>query len=142
MTKYNYQKKDNGKNATGRPPKFDSPEEMERLGMEYIEECKKNDKPITLTGICIRLDTTRQTLLDYERKDEFSDSVKRLKLRAENYAEEHLYNKNGRAVVGAIFSLKNFGWSDKMEFESSCKPSIMTDEERQEIRARMRRFSE
>jgi hypothetical protein len=138
----NYQKKKNGKNATGRPLKFSSPEEMEKQGMEYIEDCKKNDKPITITGLCIRLDTTRQTLMDYERKCEFADTIKRLKLHAENYAEETLYNKNGRAVVGAIFALKNFGWSDKMEFESSYKPQIMTDEERQAIRARVRRFSE
>lgn len=110
--------------------------------MAYIEECKKTDKPITITGICIRLETTRQTLMDYERKDEFADTVKRLKLHAENYAEETLYNKNGRAVVGAIFALKNFGWSDKMEFESSYKPPIMTEEEREEIQARMRSFSE
>jgi hypothetical protein len=138
----NYEKKENGKNATGRPPKFNSPEEMEKMGMGFIEECKKTDKPITITGICIRLDTTRQTLMDYERKNEFADTVKRLKLHAENYAEETLYNKNGRAVVGAIFALKNFGWSDKMEFESSYKPSIMTEEEREEIRERMRNFSE
>lgn len=115
---------------------------MEKMGMEFIEECKKTDKPITITGICILLETTRQTLMDYERKDEFADTVKRLKLRAENYAEETLYNKNGRAVVGAIFALKNFGWSDKMEFESSYKPAIMTDEERQKIRERIRNFSE
>jgi hypothetical protein len=138
----NYEKKENGKNATGRPPKFNSPKEMEKIGMAFIEECKKTDKPITITGICIRLDTTRQTLMDYERKNEFADTVKRLKLHAENYAEETLYNKNGRAVVGAIFALKNFGWSDKVEFESSYKPHIMTDEERQKMRERIRNFSE
>ncbi|MFA5925610.1 MAG: terminase small subunit [Parcubacteria group bacterium] len=110
--------------------------------MEHIEECRKNDKPITITGICLKLDTTRQTLLDYERKNEFSDTVKRLKLHAENYAEETLYNKNGRAVVGAIFALKNFGWSDKMEFENSYKPQIMTEEEREKMRERIRNFDE
>lgn len=110
--------------------------------MDFIEECRKNDKPITITGLCIRLGTTRQTLMDYERKDEFADTVKRLKIRAENYAEEYLYNKNGRAVVGAIFALKNFGWSDKMEFESSYKPHIMTEKEREEMRERMRNFDE
>jgi hypothetical protein len=44
--------------------------------------------------------------LDYEDKDNYSDTVKRAKLKCENYAEMHLFNgKNG--VVGAIFNLKN-----------------------------------
>ncbi len=139
---YNYKKKPKGKNATGRPEKFNSPEKLEKLCMRYIDDCRKDKKPITVSGLCIYLGTTRDTLMEYQRKQEFVGTIKRLKLYAENFAEEYLYNGNGRAVVGAIFALKNFGWSDKMEIESSNKPHIMTQEERDAMRERMRNFSE
>ncbi len=140
---YNYTKKEDGKNNTGRPKKFLYPKELEKKGMEYIEDCRTNKKPITITGLCLWLGTTRDTLMDYQRKEEFSDTIKRLKLYAENYAEEYLYNPNGRAVVGAIFALKNFGWSDKLELETSQKTSgAMTAEERAEAQERLRNFSE
>ena len=140
---YNYKKKENGKNDTGRPEKFHDPKELERKGMEYIESCRDSKKPITVTGLCLCLGTTRDTLMEYQRKEEFSDAIKRLKLYAENYAEEYLYNPNGRAVVGAIFALKNFGWSDKLEVETrSTTIGALTEEERAAAQERLRNFSE
>jgi hypothetical protein len=136
---YNYNKKENGKNDTGRPEKFLDPKELEKKGMKYIDDCRNNKKPITVTGLCLCLETTRDTLMEYQRKKEFSDTIKRLKLYAENYAEEYLYNPNGRAVVGAIFALKNFGWSDKLEVETrSTTPGALTPEEREAARERIK----
>jgi hypothetical protein len=139
----NYKKKGNGKNDTGRPEKFDNPKELEKKGMEYINNCRTNKKPITVTGLCLKLKTTRDTLMEYQRKEEFSDTIKRLKLYAENYAEEYLYNPNGRAVVGAIFALKNFGWSDKLQIETTrTTAGALTEEERAEMQKRIQNFSE
>ena len=139
----NYKKKENGKNKTGRPEKFLDPKEIKKKGMEYIDDCVANKKPITITGLCLWLGTTRDTLMVYQGKEEFSDTIKRLKLYAENFAEEYLYNPNGRAVVGAIFALKNFGWSDKLELETSQKTSgALTPEERAKAQERLRNFSE
>lgn len=137
-----YNKKENGKNDTGRPEKFFDPKEMEKAGMAYIEDCRANKEPITITGLCLWLGTTRDTLMEYQRKQEFSDTIKRLKLHAENFCEEYLYNPNGRAVVGAIFALKNFGWSDKMEIETRTTSEALTAEERAEAQERLRNFSE
>ncbi|MFA5925594.1 MAG: terminase small subunit [Parcubacteria group bacterium] len=139
---YNYNKKENGKNDTGRPEKFHDPREMEKKGMKYIDDCRASKKPITVTGLCLCLETTRDTLMEYQRKEEFSDTIKRLKLYAENYAEEYLYNPNGRAVVGAIFALKNFGWSDKLQIETQTTAGALTPEERAAAQERIRNFSE
>lgn len=139
---YSYIKKENGKNATGRPEKFLNPKELERRGMGYIDDCRTSKIPITITGLCLWLGTTRDTLMEYQRKQEFSDTIKRLKLYAENYAEEYLYNPNGRAVVGAIFALKNFGWSDKLQIETRSTIGALTEEERAEAQERVRSISE
>ena len=62
------------------------------------------------------MDTTRETLCDYGEKDEYSDTVKKAKLRVQHAYEKRLVKRgNG----GDIFALKNFGWTDKSEVEST-----------------------
>jgi hypothetical protein len=80
-------------------------------------------RPLTVTGLAVALDTTRETLLDYENKPEnaaFSDSIKRAKQRIHTYAEEYLFD--GKNQTGAIFNLKNnWGWVDRTETDLTTK---------------------
>lgn len=99
-------------NKRGRPLKFKSREELQKAVDGYFVMCEKDGEPETLTGLALALDTTRETLLDYEKRDEFSDTVKRAKLRIENAYEKRLI---ARGNGGDIFALKQFGWKDKTE---------------------------
>ena len=108
-------KENDNKGVGGRPPKWNTPEELQKEIDKYFEECSKNNEPLTITGLALALDTTRETLMDYQNNDEFSYTVKRAKLYIEN-AYEHRLIQNGRA--GDIFALKNFGWKDKQEIEA------------------------
>lgn len=104
----------------GRPKKFKDPGEMQRKIDEYFSRCDETGEPYTITGLALALDTTRETLLDYEHaasRKAFSDTVKRAKLRVQNYAERQMYLKQNPA--GPIFALKNYGWRDKQEIEHS-----------------------
>ncbi len=103
----------------GRPLKFSTPEELYNKGCDYIDKCIEKTKPITITGLALALDTSRETLMNYEERPEFFDTVKRLKLYCENYAEEMLYL--GKNAAGPIFALKNFGWKDKSESDITTK---------------------
>lgn len=97
---------------TGRPLKYKTVEEIEPLIESYF-----NSVPIeewTITGLALALDTSRQTLLDYEGRDEFSDTIKKAKEMVENSYEIDL-KKSGR--TGTIFALKNFNWKDKAEVD-------------------------
>lgn len=131
----------------GRPPKFKSVEEFEKLAEAYFSSCfeevwkdepkrdsngnlqykdgkiilepvkhLKQVEPFTVTGLALALNTTRETLMDYQKNEKFSDAVKRAKTRVENYSEKKLYESN---AAGPIFALKNFGWRDKIETEHS-----------------------
>lgn len=122
-------------NKGGRPPKFESVEDLEAKIDAYFEDCEKNDKPLTITGLALALDTSRQTLLEYEGEvegrgqntKEFVDTIKKAKQMCENYAEAYLYS--GRNVAGAIFNLKNnYGWKDKREVEHDVSISRVLDE--------------
>lgn len=109
----------------GRPLKFVSPKKMQNAIDEYFDECIKNSEPLTVTGLALALNTTRETLMDYQNKDEFSDTVKKAKLRIENAYEKRLIS---RGAAGDIFALKNFGWTDKVEQEvKNTNLNINTD---------------
>lgn len=108
----------------GRPPKWETPEQLQKEIDKYFEECKKNNEPLTITGLALALDTYRDVLMDYQNKDEFSNTIKRAKQIIENAYEKRLI-QNGRS--GDIFALKNFGWVDKQEVEANVTANIEVD---------------
>ena len=108
--------KEGKKNKGGRPPKFKSVEELERMIEQYFSKCDEDKKPYTISGLAIALGTVRQTLLNYEEKDGFLDTIKKAKSRCEEYAESRLFTS--QQCTGAIFTLKNnYGWSDAKEIK-------------------------
>ena len=98
----------------GRPLKFESPEILQVMIDEYFAKCDAEQTPYLITGLALHLDTDRQTLINYEGRPEFFDTVKRAKLRVEADYERSLRQ---RGSAGDIFGLKNFGWADKTEHE-------------------------
>lgn len=96
-------------NPVGRPPKYASIEQMQPLIDAYFAERLKDDKPISVTGLALALDCTREMLDRYQDQEEFRDPIKKAKLRVENFYEERLTLAN---ATGSIFALKNFGWKD------------------------------
>ncbi len=108
----------------GRPLKFQTVEELQQAIDSYFEAMKEVlytnadgvpvYEPLTITGLALALDTSRKVLMEYEEKDEFSNTIKKAKTRIENYAEKRIF---GNAPTGAIFALKNYGWRDKIENE-------------------------
>lgn len=107
----------------GRPPKFATVEALQAGIDAYFAECVAKDMPITITGLALALDTSREVLMYVERgtgpysNPLFSDAIKRAKLRCQNYAENHLFS--GKNPAAGIFALKNYGWSDRQELELS-----------------------
>ena len=107
----------------GRPLKWTTPEELQKDIDKYFEECEKNKEPLTITGLALALDTYREVLLDYQERDEFSDTIKKAKQRIENFAEKKLYDKDV-PTTGVIFNLKNnYGWVDRQEVDSKVNLS-------------------
>lgn len=115
--------------AGGRPPKFKDIEELDELLSRYFQVCKDDKKIPTKAGMALYLDTTRETLGDYEGKEEFSYTIKR----AYQLIEEAWNQKLGgnTQVAGSIFYLKNAfhkDYKDKQEVDTTIKGSIsLTD---------------
>lgn len=111
----------------GRPPKFETEEQLKGLIDSYFEEggpayILSDEIPMyapTISGLARHLGVATETLRRYGNDDRFCATVKDAKARVEEYLEQRLY---GNAVTGTIFNLKNnFGWKDKTETEHSGK---------------------
>lgn len=100
----------------GRPLKFPTVEDLQKHIDDYFESTKEDEW--TITGLALHLDTDRITLLKYEDRPEFTNAVKKAKMKVENGYEKDL-KKHGRS--GTIFALKNFDWSDKQEIDHTSK---------------------
>lgn len=127
------------KNKGGRPRKFQSLEELADKINEYFNYCdsKKEEvvtnkgikiieKPYTISGLCVFLDITRETLIEYSKIEEFSNTIKKAKLKIESYAENKLFSKDCNPI-GIIFNLKNNfkeNWKDKQEVEQNINANI------------------
>lgn len=130
-----------------RPPKYNTPEEMQRIVDLYFLACKAHqttsdcledlsvedlkivneidDFYPTVTGLALTLDMSRQALIEYEKKDEFIDTVKKAKQKVEAFLEQRLYHQN---ATGTIFNLKNnYGWKDKTETEIHAQVKDISD---------------
>ena len=115
---------------TGRPPKYNNVEDMQKLIVEYFNECDAEDKRPTVSGLGYYLGLTRKQILEYEncidndklfaRFDDsvklgFRNSIKDAKRFIEYCLEDKLINGN-TTPIGLIFALKNnYGWVDKTE---------------------------
>ncbi len=133
-------------NKGGRPPFYNTKEEMQEKIDAYFEECKGryledadgqpvrdkygypviiDARPLTITGLALALGfNSRQALLNYQAKDEFHDTILRAKAKVECYAEERLFDKDG--ANGAKFSLANNfeGWKEKQQIEAAVNSEM------------------
>jgi hypothetical protein len=125
--------------SIGRPPRFESVEDLQNKIDQYFEwvngeycqveeldpvtlniikwqKCVRPAEPITITGLVLYLGfCSRQSMFDYQDhpdKPEFSDAIKRARLKVEAAYEKNLH---GCAVAGSIFALKNMHWKDRSE---------------------------
>lgn len=87
---------------------------------EEVVEWRISDQiPYSVTGLANYLGTSRETLINYEKRDEFFDTIKDAKGKIEHYWELQLL---GAHATGPIFNLKNnYGWKDKTEQDIAVK---------------------
>ena len=125
----------------GRPPAFKNVEELQTKITAYLKTCKPHpekqwglvkkrvgssynwvpkeveklvSKPITIVGLCVFLDISRETWSVYSDKKPFSDTCKRFKTMCEEYSTQLVLDPNNKNAAGPMFNLKaNHGLVDK-----------------------------
>lgn len=133
------------KHKGGRPPAYTNAEEIQEKIDAYFKKCEgeplvidgvvATDKygepimvgkrPLTVTGLALALGfNSRTSLLNYQDKPEFMNTIMRAKAEVERYAEERLFDKDG--ANGAKFSLANNfeGWKEKQQIEADVNAAV------------------
>ena len=101
----------------GRPAHLDDEniEEVDKLIAQYFSDCEQNGKRPLITGIALALGfESRQSFYEYEKKEAFTYTLRKARMRIENALEQSLDDR-GKATAGVIFGLKNMGWKDSVE---------------------------
>lgn len=125
------------KHAGGRPPLYSDEKELELKMDEYFEACKPeyakdsdgviittqkgaivlNLNAPSLSGLALFLGyESRQSLYDNEKTEKFSYIIKRARTKVEEWVYQHSLDGSIPPAVG-IFTLKQFGWTDKQEID-------------------------
>lgn len=122
---------------SGKEKFFSTPEEMSVAINNYFEECDnrirevyikskqeiehiKDPKPYTIEGLCVCLGITRDTLLNYEKKEgyeEYFDIVRHAKLKVQQNLIERGLEGSNNPTVTIFVSKNNFGYKEKTEQE-------------------------
>ena len=141
-------KEEKTKNLGGRPLKFKSEKELQKKIDAYFADCdphavmvwamvgRKQQRtgktvlvpekvqavsdqiPYTVSGLASYLETDRQTLINYQERERFFDTIKKAKSKIEAFAELSLHR--ARNPAGVIFSLKNnYKWKDNFDVNQS-----------------------
>lgn len=126
--------------AGGRPKKYKSADDMQVIIDSYFDSCYEDKtildkdgnyvgtekimvRPLTITGLALALDMTRDMIIDYQDDAEFSNTIKKAKMKCHNFAEEQLFTN--KSAAGVIFNLKNnYGWRDKTEQDITVSTGI------------------
>lgn len=94
-----------------RPLKFKTPEEFDLMVDLYQAHCVEQRRYMTIPGLALFLGfACKQSLYDYQQKEEFSESVKRARALIEDATVNVAMGTSGG---GPIFILKNMGYTDK-----------------------------
>ena len=138
MDKDSAQTSSTPKHAGGRPPKFETPEQLERAIDLYYESLEGDenhlDKPPTIAGLARALGfLDRQSIIDYKEKPEFTCIIKEARLRIEEHHEGRLSGANS---TGSICWLNNHaGYVTRQEITGANGGPIETHELNQEERS-------
>lgn len=107
-----------------RKPKFSTPEEFDEMVDQYVADCETQSAPMTLPGLALFLGfADKSSLYQYQKRPGFEGSVRR----ARTLIEEYVVKRSlGRNAAGAIFLLKNMGYTDRQDPHSTAVQVVIT----------------
>lgn len=126
----------------GRPPKYKTPEDMQKAIDEYFDRCDNRIKeihtkegesygisdpePYAMAGLAYALGMDRRSLLDYKHKDGFLPLLTKARNKVEADVERRMLHRD-TFTPGLIFNAKNnFDWKDKTETDITSKGEAIT----------------
>ena len=103
-------------NPIGIPPLYNSPQELQ----SKIDEYFNSDSKYTIAGLCLFLGfASRQSFYDYENKPNFAYTIKKARLRLEEYYESKVLTAG--IQTGVMYMLNCFKYQEPIDNEIQNK---------------------
>jgi hypothetical protein len=99
----------------GKPLKFATRESLQKRIDEYFEYANANNKPYSIAKLAVYLECDRQTIYNYDKKEEYFDIIKEARRKCIAMLEEKMLE---HGTPGQIFVAKNYGYTDRQEIVS------------------------
>jgi len=108
----------------GRPLKFEDKKKLEDDIESFFVSCEQKEEIPTIAGLAVYLDTSRETLCNYEEKEEYFDTIKSAKDRVISKQEQMAMKGKINPTVWIFSAKNNLGYADKRETDltSGGKP--------------------
>lgn len=102
------------KKNVGRPPKYETPEELLDKALEYFDYCDQHRKGrFNSAHLRLWLGLTKENWLDYKQRPNFFTTIRAIEAYYEGDYEDKLMWAG--STQGAIFKLKNLcKWTDEV----------------------------
>lgn len=100
----------------GRPRIWETEQDLQTDIDRYFDYCEEKDKPMTIAGLAYYLNVDRQTIYNYNKQDQYFDTLKRARDRIVMGLEETAIIKGN---AGTIFVMKQYGYKDKQEVDTN-----------------------
>jgi len=110
-----------------RPLKFKTPEDFDLIVDLYVATCAEEKEPLTIPGLALFLGfADKSSLYHYQKRKAFTGSVKRARTLIE---ESTVKRSMGSNAAGAIFMLKNMGYSDRQNVQVEPVQIVITGQD-------------
>jgi hypothetical protein len=107
------------KKERGRPVKFETEQELHDAIVKYFEKCKQTGDVPTVCGLAVDLNTSRETLCNYEKKEDYFDTIKKAKTIIASIQEQMALQGKLNPTVWIFSAKNNLGYTDKQEFHNT-----------------------
>lgn len=102
----------------GKPRIFNTVEELEQKINEFYDYCESHEETLTFERLATFIGVDRKTIYNYRQRDEYLPTFKKVQERIlADIMSKGLGNKINPTF--GIFCLKNYGYTDKQEIEST-----------------------
>jgi len=105
----------------GRPRIYNDPDELMQEFILYLDFCDKNEEVPCISGCCLFLGIDKQTLYNYEDREEFFDSIKKIRDTLEYILENNLLKERGNPVKWIFILKARFGLSETQTRDKDSK---------------------
>lgn len=90
---------------------YETAKDLRRAVNAYFDEADEVTAPYTIAGLCLHIGYTRDMFLRNSHSTELGEILSQARLLIEQQLETRLATSG--KPTGAIFALKNLGWSDR-----------------------------